>query len=38
MFELTEIRSVPEPGTAGLLLLGLVVGVGPLVRRRTRRR
>jgi hypothetical protein len=37
-FELTAIRSVPEPGTAGLMLLGLFVGVSaPLVRRRTRR-
>jgi PEP-CTERM motif len=27
-FELTEIVSVPEPGTAGLLLLGLVVVAG----------
>ena len=36
-FALTQIRSVPEPATAALLLLGLVVGV-PLVRRRTRRR
>jgi len=39
VFELTGIRSVPEPGTAGLMLLGLFVGVSaPLVRRRTRRR
>jgi hypothetical protein len=39
VFELTDIRSVPEPGTAGLLLLGLLVGVSaPLVRRRARRR
>jgi len=38
-FELTQIRSVPEPGTAGLMLLGLFVGASaPLVRRRTRRR
>ncbi len=38
-FALTQIRSVPEPGTAGLMLLGLFVGVSaPLVRRRTRRR
>jgi len=30
---------VPEPGTAGLMLLGLFVGASaPLVRRRTRRR
>jgi hypothetical protein len=36
-FTLTQIRSVPEPATAGLLLLGLVVGV-PLLRRRARRR
>ena len=27
VFELTDIRSVPEPGTAGLMLLGLFVGV-----------
>jgi hypothetical protein len=27
-FALTQIRSVPEPGTAGLLLLGLVVAAG----------
>ena len=27
-FALTQIRSVPEPGTAGLLLLGLVVVAG----------
>jgi hypothetical protein len=39
VFELTDIGSVPEPGTAGLLLLGLLVGVSaPLVRRRARRR
>jgi hypothetical protein len=39
VFELTDIRSVPAPGTAGLLLLGLLVGVSaPLVRRRARRR
>jgi len=39
VFELTDIRSVPEPGTAGLLLLGLVAGASArLVRRRTRRR
>jgi PEP-CTERM motif len=39
VFELTDIRSVPEPGTAGLMLLGLLVGASaPLVRRRTRRR
>ena len=39
VFELTDIRSVPEPGTAGLLLLGLLVGASsPLVRRRPRRR
>jgi hypothetical protein len=38
VFELTEIRSVPEPGTAGLLLLGLIVGAwAPRVRRRVRR-
>jgi hypothetical protein len=38
-FALTQIRSVPEPGTAGLMLLGLFVGISaPLVRRRTRRR
>jgi hypothetical protein len=38
-FTLSQIRSVPEPGTAGLLLLGLVVGASlPLVRRRARRR
>jgi len=37
-FALTQIRSVPEPGTAGLMLLGLFLGVSaPLVRRRTRR-
>ncbi len=31
-FALTQIRSVPEPGTAGLLLLGLVVaGRAPIV-------
>ena len=39
VFELTDIRSAPEPGTAGLLLLGLVAGASArLVRRRTRRR
>ena len=39
VFELTQIRSVPEPGTAGLMLLALFVGASaPLVRRRTRRR
>ena len=39
VFELTDIRSVPEPGTAGLMLLGLFVGASaPLVRRRSRRR
>ena len=39
VFELTQIRSVPEPGTAGLLLLGLVVAASArLVRRRGRRR
>jgi hypothetical protein len=39
VFELTDIRSVPEPGTAGLMLLGLFVGASaPLMRRRTRRR
>jgi hypothetical protein len=38
VFELTDIRSVPEPGTAGLMLLGLFVGVSaPVLRRRTRR-
>jgi hypothetical protein len=38
VFELSQIRSVPEPGTAGLLLLGLVVGASvPLMRRRTHR-
>lgn len=39
VFELTAIRSVPEPATAGLLLLGLVAGASVrLVRRRARRR
>ena len=38
-FALTQIRSVPEPGTAGLMLLGLFVGASaPLLRRRSRRR
>ena len=37
-FALTQIRPVPEPGTAGLMLLGLFLGASaPLVRRRTRR-
>jgi hypothetical protein len=34
VFELTDIRSVPEPGTAGLLLLGIVVIAGARARRR----
>jgi hypothetical protein len=38
VFELTAIRSVPEPGTAGLLILGLIVGAWvPLARRRVQR-
>jgi hypothetical protein len=37
VFALTDIRSVPEPGTAGLLLLGVfIVASAPLVRRRAR--
>jgi hypothetical protein len=39
VFELTGIPSVREPGTAGLMLLGLFVGASaPLLRRRSRRR
>ena len=39
VFELSQIRSVPEPATAGLLLLGLALGAGvPLFRSRARRR
>jgi hypothetical protein len=38
VFELTAIRSVPEPDTAGLLLLGLILGAWvPLARRRVQR-
>jgi hypothetical protein len=34
VFALTEIRAVPEPGSAGLLLLGLLAGVGAHAGRR----
>jgi hypothetical protein len=34
VFALTDIRAVPEPGSAGLLLLGVIVVAGVRARRR----